>query len=721
MLSLSGFSEEFTHKGKIPVMIKNYEQKVYEALLGKIIGVYVGRPFEGWWKDSIERELGFINGYVHEKLGKSLVVSDDDISGTCTFIRALEDSGKLADTPEDFFGETWLNYIIEEKCILWWGGRSVSSEHTAFLNLKEGIPSPASGSIAENGKLVAEQIGAQIFIDAFGMVAPGNPELAAELAGRSASVSHDGEAVYAAQVVAAMVSIAFVEHDIHKIMDEAIKIIPADSLIAKIHREVRSWSEKDGDWNKTYDRIFKKYGYNKYGGGCHVVPNHAIMVMAWAYSENNFHKSMGIINTAGWDTDCNSGNVGSVMGLVAGLDKICADYDYQSPFADRIHIPTADGTDSASDVLRIAMKIAALGRNIMGWPALDNPKLNAWHHFEMDRALHGYMNDDSTFETRGNARVANRKSKFSSGKSHSMEISFTTGGSAVARVLTPVMIGPGSGGYSNVSTPHLYNSMAVHVAGKTEELIAPASMRLVAMTSGGVKLPNLASEWRQLKSGKAFKISWKIEGCESSSILQFGFEIASESSSSGIVLIDNVRYSGKASVCFNTIPDNVAQRQEGWISSLDTICGTKDLGEEATKIGVNSDVGILVTGTRYWSNASIESNIALLSAKASGLVLRYQGLRRYYSAVISDGMLKIVLNNHGTKVLAETPFAFKAEKLFRLRAEVKGNLIAAYVNNEKLLSVRDATLKCGGAGFTVERGVSYINDIRIEADAKSGL
>ncbi len=84
-------------------------------------------------------------------------------------------------------------------------------------------------------------------------------------------------------------------------------------------------------------------------------------------------------------------------------------------------------------------------------------------------------------------------------------------------------------------------------------------------------------------------------------------------------------------------------------------------------------------------------------------------------------MLKIVLNNHGTKVLAETPFAFKAEKLFRLRAEVKGNLIAAYVNNEKLLSVRDATLKCGGAGFTVERGVSYINDIRIEADAKSGL
>jgi hypothetical protein len=54
-----------------------------------------------------------------------------------------------------------------------------STEHTAYLRLKSGIEAPNSGSMGLNGKVVAEQIGSQIFIDGWGMVAPGDPELAA--------------------------------------------------------------------------------------------------------------------------------------------------------------------------------------------------------------------------------------------------------------------------------------------------------------------------------------------------------------------------------------------------------------------------------------------------------------------------------------------------------------------------------------------------------------
>ena len=36
----------------------NYEEKVYAGVLGKIIGVYLGRPFEGWRYDRIMAELG---------------------------------------------------------------------------------------------------------------------------------------------------------------------------------------------------------------------------------------------------------------------------------------------------------------------------------------------------------------------------------------------------------------------------------------------------------------------------------------------------------------------------------------------------------------------------------------------------------------------------------------------------------------------------------------
>ena len=137
---------------------QSYETQVYAGVLGKVIGVYLGRPFEGWSKERIEEKWGLIDHYVHEDQGVPLVVSDDDISGTLTFVRALEDSGLYADTPEDFFGKTWLNYLIENKTILWWGGMGHSTEHTAYLRLKAGIPSPKSGSMELNGKTVAEQI-----------------------------------------------------------------------------------------------------------------------------------------------------------------------------------------------------------------------------------------------------------------------------------------------------------------------------------------------------------------------------------------------------------------------------------------------------------------------------------------------------------------------------------------------------------------------------------
>ncbi len=56
----------------------DYAERVYAGVLGKIIGVYLGRPFEGWSYERIMAELGPINYYVHTRRGVPLVVPDDD-------------------------------------------------------------------------------------------------------------------------------------------------------------------------------------------------------------------------------------------------------------------------------------------------------------------------------------------------------------------------------------------------------------------------------------------------------------------------------------------------------------------------------------------------------------------------------------------------------------------------------------------------------------------
>jgi ADP-ribosylglycohydrolase len=219
----------------------DYLERVYAGVLGKIIGVYLGRPFEGWAHQRIETELGEIWNYVHERFGVPLVAADDDISGTFTFLRALPDHGGTADLTPEQIGLTWLNYIVENRSILWWGGMGNSTEHTAFLRLKNGIPAPLSGAIATNGKTVAEQIGAQIFIDGWALVSPGNPGLAVELARKAASVSHDGEAIYAAELVAAMEAQAFVDPRIDQLVETGLSYLPRECLITRLVNDVLNW------------------------------------------------------------------------------------------------------------------------------------------------------------------------------------------------------------------------------------------------------------------------------------------------------------------------------------------------------------------------------------------------------------------------------------------------------------------------------------------------
>lgn len=121
-------------------------------------------------------ELGEVWYYVIEKRGlPHLVITDDDISGTFTFLRALPDHGNTLDLTPAQIGQNWLNYLIEKRTVLWWSGFGNSPEHTAYQRLKHGNPAPRSISAELNGTIIANQIGAQIFIEGWAMVFAGRP------------------------------------------------------------------------------------------------------------------------------------------------------------------------------------------------------------------------------------------------------------------------------------------------------------------------------------------------------------------------------------------------------------------------------------------------------------------------------------------------------------------------------------------------------------------
>jgi hypothetical protein len=51
-----------------------------------------------------------------------------------------------------------------------------------------------------------------------------------------------------------------------------------------------------------------EWGYDKYPGVCHIIPNAGVCAMSLLYGEGRFDRTVEIATMAGWDTDCNAGN-----------------------------------------------------------------------------------------------------------------------------------------------------------------------------------------------------------------------------------------------------------------------------------------------------------------------------------------------------------------------------------------------------------------------------
>ena len=377
----------------VPELPADYDERVYAGVLGKIIGVYLGRPFEGWTYDRILRDLGEITGYVNDRAdlplnNHLLVVTDDDISGTLVFPRVLDDVATEGPLDPRAVARTWLNELIPDRTVLWWGGLGNSTEHTAYLRLRAGVEAPLSGSAELNGRVVSEQVGAQIFCEGFAMTCPADPARAADLAQAAASVSHDGEALQAARMVAAMVAAAFVAPDIETLLDQGFRQVAPGCLIAEVIRDVRAWSA-GGDWHATRARIAERYGYSRYGGNCHVVPNHAVVIAAIAHSGGDFGRAMTVVNTCGWDTDSNAGDVGSVMGVFAGLAGLTRGVDYRGPLSDRLYLPTAEPGGVITDAAREALRLSGHGRARSGSEPVV-PKGGARFHFTFPGSVQGF-------------------------------------------------------------------------------------------------------------------------------------------------------------------------------------------------------------------------------------------------------------------------------------------------------------------------------------------
>lgn len=706
-------------------MKPEYIEKIYAGWLAKIIGIRYGAPIEGDTYEQIKNRYGELDDYIVDYRD---FAADDDSNGPLFFLRALEDGRHGFDVKAQDVAEALLNYAPFEHGFFWWGGYGVSTEHTAYLNLRNGIPAPRSGSIEQNGATAAEQIGGQIFIDTWGLVSPGNPDQAACFAKEAASVTHGGNGVYGGIFVAVCISWAFVEQDIYKIIEKGLSYIPKDCEYARAVRAVMAFYEQHPEnWRDCYQYIYENFGYDKYPGVCHIIPNISVMILGLLYGEGDFGRTLSITNMCGWDTDCNVGNIATIMGVRNGLEGI--EYEkWRKPINDFLACSSVVGSLNIMDIPYGAVYIAKLAYALAGekmpepWNTIAEERIDSCH-FEFPGSTHA-------IRTRVEAAAKEDSEDPLCGESKLCRIENTTESAATGTHSLKLTVPGAQAGdrlyayrrtyyqpkdfhdnrYSPCFSPILYPGQKIHCSAYLPEgsQEAEVSLYVKELHSGCI----YEGEKQTMTAGSWLTLHYDIPKMESGLLSEMGvcIRIRDEHAqgSAFTAMIDDLYADG---VPEYTI-EFADEQKEQWtnchweISQFTKLKGLIELVDGEMQLSC-ADFAEAYTGRYDWEDYQAEFSFTPLMGEHHMVNVRVQGaIRSYAVGLLPDHRIAVLKNDNGYRVLKEAPFAWENGVEYTIGITAIGNEITAAIDGTEILKAIDTERPYlqGSIGVALQKG-----------------
>ncbi|GKX28413.1 hypothetical protein SH1V18_08930 [Vallitalea longa] len=708
-------------------MVENYIEKTYAGWLGKIIGIRLGSPIEGWTYELIKKTYGEISDYLVDYKDYA---ADDDSNGPLFFIRAIIDYPYgIDEITEKEMGYTWLNYAPENHGFFWWGGYGISTEHTAYLNLKHGIDAPRSGSIEQNGLICAEQIGGQIFVDSWGFVAPGNPQLAADYARKMARVSHAGEGVYGAMFVAACVSAAYTEDTVIDIINQGLHVIPTTSIYSIVVKAVMNFYNNvdSNNWRDCYKYIHDNFGYDKYQGVCHIIPNIAVMILSMLYGEGDFSKTLCICNMCGWDTDCNAGNVGSILGVLVGIDNI--DDKWIKPINDLLISSSIIGSLNISTVSKSVETFCELGYMIAG---IEPEEL--WkERFRKDHYLLRFDLPKSTQAMRAKANeskvevnVQNSNDKSDIGKRSLKILANRLANDSEVRIYYKTYYKPSDlhdSRYDPAFTPILYPNQTVKTC-----LYNDSGFNIHALIyvydsnndeiykSDSVKI---GSEWHE--------IEYQVPIIDGGLIKEAGIILYKDADTKindkiMCVYMDYLEFSQAPQYNIDFSKECIENYGFGHstlhkeISQFTYSNGLWELDKNYLS-GSCCDEGQIYTGYYYLRDYEYECTLNPQIGYYHLINFRVQGAARSYAfGFYGDNQIALLKKHKNYEILEKQNFNYVNKRDYTIKVQIKGSTFKIYIDNEEVIFYDDkeCSYDYGQFGLTVLNGSHcHYKDIKI--------
>ena len=354
--------------------------------IGQLLGNYIGFPFENNYveepipvlvdrvytadydgdpelKINAKDRRGYIPIMVNALRG---AFSDDDTDIEFVTLHAVEKYGLDITYPE--ITQMWKTHIND---YIWVANREARNL------MDRGLVAPDTGRKQNNRHWF--QIDPQLVNEIWSAFYPGMTEQAARRALWGARITNDDWGTHPTIAYGAMISAAFFEKDVRKLVDIAIEAVPNEGPFAEGIRDVVKWHTENDDWRDTRDQIHAKYyAYKKgaYEAPVSVVSslaNGLTGVMAVLYGEGDYMKTVGIATSAGYDCDNQAATTGGLIGVLNGLSgmgeaaveqtmNLPAWGEWDKPFNDQYVNISRDEIRLRTSISEIVQRIAAVAK-----------------------------------------------------------------------------------------------------------------------------------------------------------------------------------------------------------------------------------------------------------------------------------------------------------------------------------------------------------------------
>jgi hypothetical protein len=191
-------------------------------------------------------------------------------------------------------------------------------------------------------------------------------------------------------------------------------------------------------------------------------------------------------------------------------------------------------------------------------------------------------------------------------------------------------------------------------------------------------------------------------------------EIHSARRADGCVYLDYLTWEGTPDLLLTRPAHGGQMWQRAWVDGVDQFRSRPD---EPYRLVQNHGSGLLIQGTREWSDYRISATVTPHLVRACGIGARVQGMRRYYGLLLyREGIARLVKALDGDHALAEVDFPWELEESHLLSLQVTGQRLEGSVDGKLLFSLEDIDrpLTGGGVALICAEGCISCGAVRVE-------